>query len=172
MASLDVWYCSSFLNYNHFQRLLLWSYNDPYLQVRMLLKVIKSEDMSCQTKMSWRLILSYHGAHWRIRIICSWQCGHWWTRASDFHHSRHHWTHTWASFFLCVLILHWQTTEMGKHWTLLDLSMNQQWFWAAGSFVQWKRTLFLSEEVGGYASKVVLMFLVSQDLPPGTLRHH
>ena len=50
--------------------------------------------------------------------------------------------------------------------------MNQQWFWAAGSFVQWKRTLFLSEEVGGYASKVVLMFLVSQDLPPGTLRHH
>ena len=54
----------------------------------------------------------------------------------------------------------------------LRLLMNQQWFWAAGSFVQWKRTLFLSEEVGGYASKVVLMFLVSQDLPPGTLRHH
>ena len=58
-----------------------------------------------------------------------------------------------ASFFLCVLILHWQTAEMGKHWTLLDLSTNQQWFWAAGSFVQWKRTLFLSEEVGGYASR-------------------
>ena len=36
----------------------------------MLVKVIKSEDMSYQTKMSWRLILSYHGAHRRIRIIC------------------------------------------------------------------------------------------------------
>lgn len=77
-----------------------------------------------------------------------------------------------ATFFFCVLILHWQTAEMGKHRTLLGLLMNQQWFWVAGSFVQWKRTLFLSEEVGGYASKVVLMFLVSQDLPPGTLRHH
>ena len=58
-----------------------------------------------------------------------------------------------ATFFFCVLILHWQTAEMGKHRTLLGLLMNQQWFWVAGSFVQWKRTLFLSEEVGGYASK-------------------